>query len=868
MKHFKKILCLSLCLLMVMSTAFGCKKGLDTETRNLMLAIGALDQNFNPFFSTSLNDSQIAGITQVSLISSDQNGEEACGDDWPTVAQDFKITMKDANGNETSTGSDDGTTEYEFLIKNGMKFSDGKDLTIKDVLFSLYVYLDPAYTGSATIYSTDIVGLKEYRSQDPSGSDSDYEKGFYADAQSRVNKLIQWSIGELDSLDAQSQKDLETVKKLFKEEATSDWSSIETSWAETYKDTHIFTEAWQAYLYAEGIIINQTRQSETGATIEVKIPTDKEDDFGNVIERYVTTLEHPYINGNFDTTQDPVSIEIINAIEAASTSAKVDAYATENGCSKEYAKVQLQRECAIDMVYTNYTEKSNIAYILSGWATAANALEEFAAEAKSKYYNDLRENGVLPVPNISGITHTTTKSFNGKTYKEDHSVLKIVINGIDPKAIWNFAFPVSPMHYYGAYADGTTYTYDGVNFFGVKTGDKEFFSDVLKNTDKNGLPVGGGAYMASSPDGSQTSKSKFFNNNMVFFERNPYFETMGANLKNAKIKKLTYKVMGDDKIIDALITKEIDYGEPNATPSNKNSVSNQKHLTSVDYRTAGYGYVGINPKFVPDVNIRRALMKAMNTNLIISNYYGEDLAEIIYRPMSSTSWAYPDNATEHDNVKYFNENDNEILDLVNAAGYYRVESDGKLHYGGELSGEKLKFTFTIAGESTDHPAYTMFLDAAETLNRLGFEIDVSPDILALKKMNSGDLAVWAAAWSSGIDPDMYQVYHKDSQATSVNNWNYKGILNDTTGDYADELNIVNLLSTKIDEARQTLNQNTRIEKYAECLDLVMQLAVELPTYQRNDLCAYNINVINSKSVNKNANHNMGPFGRIWEIDYK
>ena len=40
----------------------------------------------------------------------------------------------------------DGRTEYEFLIKKDIKFSDGTTLTIKDVLFNMYVYLDPAYT--------------------------------------------------------------------------------------------------------------------------------------------------------------------------------------------------------------------------------------------------------------------------------------------------------------------------------------------------------------------------------------------------------------------------------------------------------------------------------------------------------------------------------------------------------------------------------------------------------------------------------------------------------------------------------------------------------------------------------------------------
>mgnify|MGYP002224208782 CR=1 FL=1 len=36
--------------------------------------------------------------------------------------------------------------------------------TIDDVIFNLYVYMDPTYDGSATLYSMPIVGLDDYRS--------------------------------------------------------------------------------------------------------------------------------------------------------------------------------------------------------------------------------------------------------------------------------------------------------------------------------------------------------------------------------------------------------------------------------------------------------------------------------------------------------------------------------------------------------------------------------------------------------------------------------------------------------------------------------------------------------------------------------
>ena len=36
-------------------------------------------------------------------------------------------------------------------------------MTIDDVIFNIYVYMDPTYDGSATFYSVPIVGIDEYR---------------------------------------------------------------------------------------------------------------------------------------------------------------------------------------------------------------------------------------------------------------------------------------------------------------------------------------------------------------------------------------------------------------------------------------------------------------------------------------------------------------------------------------------------------------------------------------------------------------------------------------------------------------------------------------------------------------------------------
>lgn len=114
---------------------------------------------------------------------------------------------------------------------------------------------------------------------------------------------------------------------------------------------------------------------------------------------------------------------------------------------------------------------------------------------------------------------------------------------------------------------------------------------------------------------------------------------------------------------------------------------------------------------------------------------------------------------------------------------------------------------------------------------------------------------------------MYQVYHKDSNATSTNNWGYREIYDDEKADiYYRETSIIDELSDKIDEARETLVQDEREVIYAECLQLVMDLAVEFPLYQRKDMFLWNTDFIDSSTLLE-AGPYQSPLSKIWLVDF-
>lgn len=852
-QYLKRALCLFCCVVMLLSavacsgsgsgTETGTSAGdqptdktytYDPETYPMTFAIGALDGNFNPFFYTSANDGGILSMTQIGMLSTDSKGNLVCGEDYATVALYMKTTMYDASGNVTSSGDNDGWSDYEFVIKNGIKFSDGQPLTIKDVLFNLYVYLDPMYTGSSTIYSTDIQGLKAYQAQDPTlADDSDVENSasFYSEAQQRVYNMIEYLTDKANNpATDQILKDIETTKKLFREELTSDWSSIYGT-LESFTE-YTFTEDWQSYYLNEGIVTVQTEINAQGTTVK------KKDENG----KYITTLD------------DPNSVLASEMAEALSAD-KIKAYATEHSCSEADARVALMKEKAIETVYASYTSyEPKIADILNYWATGSNVLEDFAAEAKSAYYESHKGD----VKSISGITTYKTTTFDGHDLGEEHDVLKIRINGIDPKAIWNFAFTVAPMHYYSNAEQVALF--DGVSHFGVDFGSKTFFDEVLKDPAKNGLPVGAGAYKATDAKDSDTpTRDGFYSNNYAYYKRNEYFETVGEGLNNAKIRLFRYRVVSSDNIVNALKTGEVLYGEPNAKTENISAVGSEEDLSYKTYRTGGYGYVGLNPKYIPDIEVRQAIMKAMNTATIVKDYYTPQLAELIYRPMSVTSWAYPDGCTPYYDYTTSKE---EIQALVMSAGW-TLNANNKF----EKNGKTLKFTFTIAGETVDHPAYNMFQLASDFLNECGFDTTVTTDVNALKKLATGGLEVWAAAWSSANDPDMFQNYHKDSTANATKNWYCQGMLDDTSGQFDFEKAKINELAKLIEEARETNNQDERKAIYGEALDVIMEMCIELPTYQRNDLAVFNTKILDVNTLNMDPSYNEGVVSRIWEVDY-
>ena len=813
-----------------------------------------LDGLFNPFFATSGNDSTIVSMTQIGMLTTGyENGDVtvAYGDNEAVVVKDMSIVRNE----------DNDTTVYTFVIKNGIQFSDGQPLTIEDVLFNMYVYLDPVYTGSSTMYSTDILGLQDYRTQiKGAGANADeviatqasnraeerikelinlYEKTgktntagvFSADYNTMVNAINNATLSSgyknavsanpASVTNAQLLADYELTLKLFKEELERDYAGAKENYTEEpYKSHAQFQDEVFCFMFLEGYV-------------EFEYERDA--------------------NGKPDTTK------IKTLTPAYSSSVVTD------------------KASAINYVYNHKVENA-LNEILTAWRTATDLRTQYTAQARDVILDQKKnDDGSLAIPNIEGIKslgHTSNQAsvtINEKTYaiaqehnedgtpknEGEYDVLEITIKGVDPKAVWNFAFAVAPQHYY---APGYTVDIEN-NKFGVDYGSFEFMRDVIQSTRNIKIPMGAGAYKATDRNNSDTPKEDaFFADNVVYFKRNDNF-LMGQ----PKIEKIRYRVVSTSNAISALKEGSVHYISPQYTQYNINQLDMMAKdgIKKLNTDQLGYGYIGINAGKIPNINLRRAIMCAMDTSLALS-YYSVGTAENIYWPMSMVSWAYPKD--ELGNPDRLNDHDYPSIQYTKETAMEKIQY--YMDQAGVSAGDsKLSIKFTIAGaDLTDHPTYLTFRAAADLLNQMGWNIQVVPDTQALTKLTTGSLAVWAAAWGSTVDPDMYQVYHKNSTATSVLAWGYREILA-SPSTYVEENKILNDLSAVIDEARETEDRETRTELYKEAMGYVLDLAVELPVYQRDVLYAYNSNIISSESLPSEINPYTSPLDRIWEVEF-
>ena len=130
----------------------------------LRVGVSQLTGNFDPFADLSEGDADVMKLVGINLLTRDRAGKVICR------ASEGEFSYYN-NERYLYTGPADISVEYNDLrnetsytlkLKDGIFFSDGVKLTVDDLIFNLYVRLQPNFTGSGSLRSFDIIGLKNY----------------------------------------------------------------------------------------------------------------------------------------------------------------------------------------------------------------------------------------------------------------------------------------------------------------------------------------------------------------------------------------------------------------------------------------------------------------------------------------------------------------------------------------------------------------------------------------------------------------------------------------------------------------------------------------------------------------------------------
>lgn len=434
-------------------------------------------------------------------------------------------------------------------------------------------------------------------------------------------------------------------------------------------------------------------------------------------------------------------------------------------------------------------------------------------------------------------------------------------------AIYQLGVYVAPMHYYG---DASLYDYDN-NSFGFPKGDLSLIRS------KTTHPMGAGPYVFEQYENGVIT----YHANELYYKGTP------------KTQYLLFQEGSDGDKLAGVVSGQFDVTDPSFSQSTVDSIKeyNGGELTGSVITTdtvdnLGYGYIGVCAATVnvggdkasdasKDLRKAFATLFSVYRDTVINSYYGER-ASVIQYPISNTSWAAPRPADEGYEIAYsksvegnplYTEDMSEeqkydaalaaAVGYLKAAGFTYDEAAGK--FTAAPDGASLVYEVMIPADGIgDHPAYGILTNAKEALAKIGITLEItdltnSSDLWTA--LESGNCQMWAAAWGATIDPDMYQVYHSS---------NIYGLPGST------ESNHYSIQDAKLDElimaARESADQSYRKATYKQCLDIILDWGVEIPTYQRQNAVIFSTERVNMETMTPDITTFYGWFSEIENIE--
>ncbi len=738
-----------------------------TGADTLVVGYSRFSGKFSPFFATTAYDQDVAGMVSVGLISTDREGNVVyngiAGEKRNFNGKEYTYTsMSDVK----ETINNDGSVDYNIKLRQGVKFSDGKDLTIDDVIFSIYVICDPTYNGSTTFSALPIEGMKDYLSN------------------------------------------VSSVMALIKAAGINGKSDLVSA-----EDTAAF---WDAYNKA-GVKFAQTISDYC---------------FANYGDYYPA-----YVGFTADEAKDDNGLKTAAGMALWNFGAVKDGVLTTKS-GKTYTLSE-SKPTAEDY----WTE------IAAAYGNDPDAIEAEKASDTLASLIEIELGDKVDAMNKGVVTGDSAANIKGIVKVNDYE-LNIKMTEFDATAIYHLGVTIAPLHYYG---DAAQYDYAN-NKFGFPKGDLASIKAKTSN------PLGAGAYTFQD-----------YSNGVVTFKRNEgYFDGC------PKITYIKFQETDDADKVPGVQSGTFDVTDPSFNDTAVNAIKKANDngeitgniITTSTVDNLGYGYIGANATTVkvgddPASAESKALRKAFATLFAVhrdTNVYSyyKERASVIQYPISNTSWAAPKPNDEGYALAYSKDVDGKAIytaDMteaqkyeaaLNAAiGFFKKAGytwdDSAKKFTAAPAGAQMEYEVIVPADGVgDHPAYGVLTDTKADLEKIGITLNIndpSDSNVLWDSLDAGTQNFWAAAWGAAVDPDMYQVYYSQNvvgiEGSSESN-HYR--IQDPT------------LDEKIMAARKSADHAYRKAVYKECLDIIMDWGVEIPTYQRQNAIIFSTERVNMSTV--------------------
>lgn len=159
----------------------------------LVIACKEFSKNFNPFSATSEADKQAVELTQIKLVTNDRAGKLIYKGIDGELRQygDENYTYYGATDLSVNYDEKSDRTEYRIKLRDDLVFSNGEKLTVDDIIFSLYVFCDNDYSGSARLKYMPIRGLLNYQANSGKAEKLSKKK-VESYIRKKPEKLVRW----------------------------------------------------------------------------------------------------------------------------------------------------------------------------------------------------------------------------------------------------------------------------------------------------------------------------------------------------------------------------------------------------------------------------------------------------------------------------------------------------------------------------------------------------------------------------------------------------------------------------------------------------------------------------------------------------